>query len=58
MTQALYTAILAFSVSMGLDHTRVVRRASVQLLIIIIIIILVLVLYDLGEGIPFFIIDV
>ena len=29
MTQALYTAILVFSVSMGLDHTRVVRRASV-----------------------------
>ena len=29
MTQALFTAILVFSVSMGLDHTRVVRRASV-----------------------------
>ena len=29
MTQALHTAILVFSVSMGLDHTGVVRRASV-----------------------------
>ena len=29
MTQALYTAILVFSVSLGLLHTRVVRRAKV-----------------------------
>ena len=29
MTQALYTAILVFTVSLGFVHTLVVRRASV-----------------------------